>query len=324
MSRLDFTTASDDQGARLDRFLAEKLPDESRTRIQQWIRDGRVWVDGETARSSLRLEPGQRIAVEPAPAPALKAAPENIPLDVLYEDEHLAAINKPAGMTVHAGAGEAARSGTLVNALLHRFGSLSGVGGELRPGIVHRLDRFTSGVVLVAKSDAAHRALARLFESRQVRKIYWAIVHGEVRDPKGAPPAKGRVVESEGRWQVRIEQPIGRDPRRRARMAVTAAGRRAVTDYRPLSTTGGFSLLEARIHTGRTHQIRVHLAWAGRPVVGDRLYGAPATVEGLPALDRYYLHARELGLTHPFSGQLLSLIAPPPPEFEEALRRLAL
>jgi len=301
-----------DAGQRLDRYLTEQMPDYSRSRIQAWIRDGRVAVDGEAVPSSLKLQGGEKIAVEPAPLEPLKAKPENIPLDVIFEDDALIAVNKDAGMTVHAGAGEEAKSGTLVNALLHRFEQLSTVGGDLRPGIVHRLDRLTSGVLVVAKTDQAHRALAEQFEHRQVHKTYLAIVHGHVPDPARTPPKKGRVVKPEKDVWVRLESFIGRDPKRRHRQAITSDGREAVTDYRPLGAGGRFSLLEVRIHTGRTHQIRVHLASIGRPIVGDVLYGAPAE----PAQSRFFLHAWRLDCIHPVSGEPLELEAPPPPEFK--------
>jgi 23S rRNA pseudouridine1911/1915/1917 synthase len=314
MIRLE--TSGDDAGKRLDRFLAERLPDSSRARIQEWIRDGRVCSGGATVRPSLRLRGGEIIEVEPAPAQPLKAFAEAIPLTILYEDQDLAAINKPAGMVVHAGAG--AREGTLVNALLHHFGSLSAVGGELRPGIVHRLDKFTSGVLLVAKNDQAHRSLAAQFQSRLVRKIYWALVHGDAR----RATSKGRPVEADGQSWTRLEMSIARDARRRTRMAARATGRNALTDYRVLRTFPGYSLVEARIATGRTHQIRVHLAAIGLPVLGDRLYGAPAEPAGLPPPERFFLHSREVGFRHPSTGQNLCIQAPLPPEFDLFLHQL--
>lgn len=307
-------------GQRLDRYLAEQMPDYSRSRIQSWIRDGRVKVNGESEPSSLRLLGGEKIDVEPAPLEPLKAKPEAIPLDVIYEDDAVIAINKDAGMTVHAGAGEEAKSGTLVNALLHRFEQLSSVGGDLRPGIVHRLDRLTSGVLLVAKTDQAHRALAEQFERRQVHKTYLALVHGHVPDPARTHPKKGRVVKPEKDVWVRLESMMGRDPKRRHRQAIVDEGREAVTDYRPLGSGGRFSLLEVRIHTGRTHQIRVHLASIGRPIIGDVLYGAPAD----PAQPRFFLHAWKLDCRHPTTGDPLELEAIPPPEFKSLAADLRL
>ncbi len=294
----------DDAGLRLDRFLALRLGQYSRSRLQQWIAAGRVRVDGAAGRASLRLRGGETVEVEPDDRPALAAAfPEDLPLQILYEDEDLAVIDKPAGMTVHAGAGR--REGTLVNALLHRFGALSSVGGPLRPGIVHRLDRLTSGVLVVAKTDAAHRELGRQFASREVRKIYVALAHGRFR-PR--PPG----------W-TRLEMPIRRDRRNRVKMTARAReGRPALTEFRVLSEPPGYSLLEVRIGTGRTHQIRVHLSAIGHPVAGDRLYGAPP----LPGLERFFLHAREISFRHPRTGRPLTVSAPLPLELERVLSGL--
>jgi 23S rRNA pseudouridine1911/1915/1917 synthase len=319
-----FLTAADAAaGERLDVYLSKAFDDVSRSRIQQWIREGRVSVDELACRPSTKLRGGESIEVEPAPLKPLHAFAEDIPLEILYEDEDMAAIDKPAGMTVHAGAGEAAQSGTLVNALLHHFGSsLSGEGGELRPGIVHRLDRWTSGVILVAKTDKGHRGLAQAFETRQVKKVYTALTQGEVQDPRdGRRTVKERPVQEDGQWWMRIEAPIGRDPRRRSRMAVVESGRSAVTDYRPLRVRSkpSFSLLEVRIHTGRTHQIRVHLSWVGRPIVGDAAYGAAA--EGS---ERFFLHATSIEIAHPVSGAPLRIEAPLAQDFRDRLAALSL
>jgi 23S rRNA pseudouridine1911/1915/1917 synthase len=281
-------------GQRLDHFLQRQFPDYSRSRLQEWIKAARVRVNGAAVRASHTLREGDALEVEPAPLAPLSATPESIPLEVLYEDSDLVAINKPAGMVVHAGAG--VRSGTLVNALLHRFESLSTSAGDLRPGIVHRLDRYTSGVLLVAKTDAAHRSLAGQFAARRVRKTYLALVHGVVKAEHG-----------------RIEKPIARDPVRRVRMtARLVQGREAWSEYRVLRRFANRTLLEVQIGTGRTHQIRVHLASIGHPVVGDRLYGAPAE----PALGRYFLHAASIRFEQPSSGQPIEISAPLPPELE--------
>lgn len=310
-------------GERLDVYLSKALDDISRSRIQQWIREGRVSVDELACRPSQKLRGGESIEVEPAPLKPLHAFAEDIPLEILYEDDDMAAVNKPAGMTVHAGAGEAAQSGTLVNALLHHFGSsLSGEGGELRPGIVHRLDRWTSGVILVAKTDKGHQGLAKAFESRQVKKVYTALTQGEVPDPKEARrTVRERPVQEDGYWWMRIEAPIGRDPRRRSRMAVVDSGRAAVSDYRPLRVRSkpAYSLLEVRIHTGRTHQIRVHLSWVGRPIVGDATYGA-----AMESTERFYLHATRIEIAHPLSGAPLRIEAPLAQDFEDRLAALSL
>jgi len=290
-----------DAGKRLDQLVHERLAQYSRARIQQWIRDGRVLVNGSAGRPARIVRAGETIQVEPAEAPPLNASPEDIPLQVLYEDGDLVAIDKPAGMVVHAGAG--IHSGTLVNALLHRFGALSGVGGALRPGIVHRLDRYTSGVLLVAKNDAAHRALAEQFSGRQVEKTYIALVHGKVKTESG-----------------RIDRPIARDPVHRTRMtARLGEGRAAWSEYRVVRRFDRFTLLEVRIGTGRTHQIRVHLSGMGHPVVGDTLYGAPAKVEGLPPLGRYFLHAHRIRFHTPATGEEVTVVSPLPRELEEWL-----
>ena len=299
-----FTAEIADAAKRLDQMLHERLPEFSRSRIQRWIEDGRVLVNGRRERASHPVRAGEAIDVEPAEAPPLHATPEDIPLTVLYEDQDLVAIDKPADMVVHAGAG--IHSGTLVNALLYRFGALSGVGGALRPGIVHRLDRFTSGVLLVAKNDAAHQRLAEQFSGRQVEKIYLALVHGQVKRESG-----------------RIERPIARDPVRRIRMtARLAEGRAAWSEYRVLRRFRRFTLLEVRIGTGRTHQIRVHLSSLGHPVAGDTLYGAPETVEGHPPLGRYFLHAHRIRFRLPSSGEEMSVVSPLPAELESWMQGL--
>lgn len=296
---LVITSTAGDAGKRLDYYLRERLPQYSRSRLQDWIEQGRVLVNGTPEKRSYQLKGGDSIRVEPGELPPLKATPEEIPIEVLYEDADVIAINKPAGMVVHAGAGR--HSGTLVNAVLHRFGKLSTVGGELRPGIVHRLDRFTSGVILIARTDAAHRALAEQFASRRVEKIYVALVHGKLKNDQG-----------------RIETPIARDPSARVRMTARLQhGRHALTSYRVLKRFEGFTLLEVKIGTGRTHQIRVHLASIRHPVVGDKLYGAPAS-----DLGRYFLHARQISFTSPSTGERITVSAPLPEQLENFLRGL--
>ena len=293
-----------DAGKRLDQLIHERLPQFSRSRIQEWIRGGRVRVNGAGRRASYVIRRDDSIEVEPAQAPPLRATPEEIPLRILYEDADLVAIDKPAGMVVHAGAG--VQSGTVVNALLHRFASLSTAGGPLRPGIVHRLDRFTSGVLLAAKNDFAHQALAAQFARRQGEKVYVALVHGSAKADHG-----------------RIERPIARDPVRRVRMtARLSQGRAAQTEYRVLRRFPGFTLLDVRIGTGRTHQIRVHLSTLGHPVVGDTVYGAPARVAGRPPLGRYFLHARRIRFRQPSSGEEITVEAPLPPELRDWLAAL--
>ena len=304
-----FTVAEEHSGARLDRFLAEQLPALSRTRVQELIRDGRVIVDGHTVRASHKLETGERVQVEVLERPPLSAEPEDIPIEVLYEDADLAVINKSAGMIVHAGAGET--SGTLVNALLHRYGTLSAEGGDVRPGIVHRLDRGTSGVLVVARNDFAHRALAGQFEKRKVEKYYVALVHGKMAGNSGT-----------------IDLPIARDLQRRTRMTTRRkVGREARTDWRVLLRVPGFTLIEARLHTGRTHQIRVHLAASGHPVAGDTTYGAPRVPQidrhPLDELGRAFLHAARIVFIQPRTGQRIEVRASLAPELCNYLNSIA-
>ena len=313
-------------GQRLDQFLTSQLDGVSRSRVQLLVEQGDVLVDGARPKASYKLRGGESITItgEPHPPP-LKAIAEDIPLSVVYEDKDLAVIDKPAGMMVHAGSGatdDARSRGTLVNALLHRFRSLSGTGGELRPGIVHRLDKETSGLIIVAKNDRTHAALARMFSGREIHKTYIALVHGAVERQKGI-----------------INAAIARDPVRRTRMTTRPRenARTAVSHYevvRRLETGfGKFSLVRVRIETGRTHQIRVHMASIGHPVVGDTLYGAagrltPRSADPkLPSnnrekLGRNFLHAAELAFSHPVTGKPLALTAPLPQELEAFLHRL--
>lgn len=333
-----FLAGPEDAGRRLDQFLAARLQSEgvSRARVQQLIAQGQVRVNGGKARAASRLRGGEQVAVlGEAQRPPLRALPEDIPLEIVYEDDAVVVVNKPAGMMVHAGAGptESARNrGTLVNALLHRFAGLSRVGGPLRPGIVHRLDKQTSGLLVVAKDDAAHHALARQFAERAVKKSYLALVHGWMKTERGT-----------------ISSPIQRDRVRRTRMTTRrAGGREAVSHWqvreRLESPLGRFSLLEVRIDTGRTHQIRVHLTSLGHPVVGDTLYGAPRVLKNVPgrkktvagpkmagnvqpasgavSLDRNFLHAWALEFAHPRSGRKLRFEQPLPPELAALLRGL--
>src|SRR5580704_1713083 len=318
MPPLLISATAEDVGKRLDLFLVAHLPETSRARVQQLITQQLVLVDDAAARASLRLRGGERIAVLGAASqPPLRALAENIPLDIVCEDAELAVVNKPAGMTVHAGAGateEERNRGTLVNALLHHFGQLSSVGGELRPGIVHRLDKATSGLIVVAKNDEAHRKLAAQFARRKVKKIYLALVHGWVKSDRGT-----------------ISSSISRDRVRRTRMTTRrSGGREAITHYlvqkRIESKFGKFSLLELRIDTGRTHQIRVHLASLRHPVVGDTLYGAPREMKTKEAagisLPRNFLHAAALRLQHPRTGVALSFERPLPEELQRFLNKI--
>ena len=292
-----FTSGPQDAGKRLDHYLQEQLRQYSRSRLQDWIKAGRVIVNGAAAKASLLLRGAEHIEVSPADLAPLKAAPEDLPLEILYQDAAVIAIDKPAGLVVHAGAG--AHSGTLVNRLVHHFAALSQLGGDLRPGIVHRLDKGTSGVLLVARNDSAHQALADQFAARTVEKTYLALVHGRVRAETG-----------------RITKPIARDPVRRTRMTTRLAnGRSALTEYRVLQRFEKFTYLEVRIGTGRTHQIRVHLASLGHPVAGDRLYGAP------PA-ERIFLHACRIAFASPATGQRVAVESPLPVDLQRWLAAL--
>ncbi|MGA9392254.1 MAG: RluA family pseudouridine synthase [Candidatus Sulfotelmatobacter sp.] len=311
------SVAPEDAGKRLDQFLTARLQSVSRARVQEMIEEGHVLVNEAPAKASLKLRGGEQVSVlGEAQRPPLKAAAEDIPLDIVYEDDDLAVINKPAGMMVHAGAGatdDARNRGTLVNALLHHLASLSGLGGALRPGIVHRLDKETSGLIVVANNDEVHRRLSAQFAARQVKKKYVALVHGLVKKDLGT-----------------ISKSISRDPVRRTRMTTGLEnGRAAVTHYhvvRRLDTKfGKFTLLDVKIDTGRTHQIRVHMATLGHPVVGDTTYGAPKLARGPSAaigLHRNFLHARELEFLHPRTGQTLALKAELPEDLLDYLRKV--
>jgi 23S rRNA pseudouridine1911/1915/1917 synthase len=317
------TVPAEARGLRLDQWLASRLPDISRVRVQQLIEQRKIQVNGNVPKPSIKLRGGEEIIITGAvELPPLRAFAEDIPLDVVYEDESIAVINKPAGMSVHAGSGkgEAGNRGTMVNALLHRFRRLSEVGGELRPGIVHRLDKETSGLVLVAKSDKAHRKLAEQFSRREVKKTYIALVHGWMKTPKGT-----------------INSAISRDLVRRTRMTTrrglqSKPGREAITHWQLTKQMEGhygkFSLLEVKIETGRTHQIRVHLSSIGHPVAGDTLYGASrpqsygGTAPEVASLERNFLHASGIQFQHPISNRPLSFQQPLPAELRDFLRQI--
>jgi 23S rRNA pseudouridine1911/1915/1917 synthase len=295
-----FVVPAEAAGDRLDLFLVRQMPDWSRSQISRLIRDGLVTVGTVAAKKSGDvIESGAQISVT-AKHEELRATPEDLPLAIVYEDSDILVVNKAAGMVVHVGAG--VNSGTLVNALLNHIQSLSSAGGDLRPGIVHRLDKMTSGLVVVAKNDAAHRRLSEQFKSREVHKTYLALVHGRMAAESGE-----------------ITRPVGRDPRRRTRMKVGGiAPREALTKYRVLRRMGNFTLVEALPQTGRTHQIRVHLASLGHPVVGDNTYGAPAKLRfgasEEATLPRTFLHAAKLAFAHPLTGAPLQVEAPLPEE----------
>ena len=310
---LEFVVSTENAGLRLDRVVVNHCPALSRTRAQQLIEAGLVLLNGKAAKDSHKVRAGDVIGVDAQERPPLRAEAEAIPLDVIYEDEDVIVINKAAGMTVHAGAGNS--HGTLVNALLGRGQSLSQSGDPLRPGIVHRLDKETSGILLVAKNDFAHAKLSEAFRLRAVRKIYIALVQGKVEEDHG-----------------RIELAIARDPNRRTRMTAKRAlllpnSRPARTDWRVLSRIDSTSLLEVQLHTGRTHQVRVHFSVLRHPVVGDTLYGAAGQLHigrtTLPSLGRNFLHSAKISFAQPRSGQLIEVSAPLPAELREYLEKLA-
>ena len=291
-----FAVPKEHARARLDLFLVKTLPQLSRSRIQQLIRAGFVHLNGATARPRQLVRTGDQIDVTEPPLQQIETRPEPIPLKVLYEDGDLIVINKPAGMTVHPGAGQ--REHTLVSALLHHCSTLSGIGGKERPGIVHRLDKETSGCLVAAKNDMAHRELSKQFAARTVQKIYLALVTGKLRRQAGV-----------------IEEKIARHPVHRQRMSVsTRRGRPARTEYRILSANDQTSLVECTLHSGRTHQVRVHLHHLGHPVLGDKIY-APRLAKSLP---RQMLHAWKLGFTHPRTGEWKHFEAPLPDDFRKA------
>ena len=307
-----FIVSTSDAGSRLDRVVASKCPGLSRSRVQELLAAALILVNGRSAKGSYRLRGGERITVEAPPRPPLRAEPETIPLEVLYEDEKLMAINKPAGMIVHAGAGQ--KSGTMVNALLGRGQALSHSGDALRPGIIHRLDKDTSGIILVAKNDVTHANLGEAFRQRAIKKTYITLVQGVLKENHG-----------------RIDLAIARDPRRRIRMtagrsSVLANAREARTDWRVLARIDSTTLAEVQLHTGRTHQIRVHFAALRHPVVGDTLYGAASQLRigkvALPSLGRHFLHAAKLAFRHPHTGAWIELRAALPPELHSFLHQL--
>ena len=301
-------------GARLDRFLAERYPARSRSALQKMIRKGLVRLDGQTVKPGEPLRAGERIDLSFPPAPPSVLVPEPIPLTILHEDEDILVLDKPAGLVVHPGAG--AETGTLVHALVARVGGLSGIGGPRRPGIVHRLDRGTSGLMVVARTDRAHLSLTAQFREREVSKVYLALVWGRMRESEGV-----------------VDTAIGRDPVHRRKMSVRAPrGRAAISRYRVVEELPGFSFLEVRPETGRTHQIRVHLQSIGHAVVGDARYGGaawrgvqdPLKRNALKSFDRLALHAWKLSFRHPASEERVAFKSPLPAEIRalmETLRR---
>ena len=310
MNRIELTAEAEHHGNRLDRFLAGEIPEHSRSQIQRLIEHGHVTHSRvKTPKSNTEVRDGDIVAVELPEISPVSTQPEDLPLEILFNDQDLVVVNKPAGMVVHPGVGN--QTGTLVNALLHHVKDLSGIGGEARPGIVHRLDKGTSGVMVVAKHDEAHRELARQFHDREVEKEYVALAWGLVQQRK------------------RINAAIGRDPKNRVKMTTRASrARDAVTRVTWSRDLRGVTLLRVAIATGRTHQIRVHLSAIGHPIVGDALYGGvhrrvPQALRAVLRLTRPFLHAERIAFTHPRTGERMSFTAPLPPDLESVVYEVA-
>jgi 23S rRNA pseudouridine1911/1915/1917 synthase len=298
---LEFAVEAEHVGTRLDQFLTAKLPERSRSQIQEWIEVGRVLVNGISAKSSAKLKTGQEVLVEIPPLePAEPQADPSIALEVLFEDAHLLVLNKQRGLVVHPAHGN--WDGTLVNALLAHCQDLSGIRGVEKPGIVHRLDKDTSGVMVVAKSDLAHHSLTSQFADRTVTKVYEALVHGVPN------PSRGR-----------INQALARHAVDRVRMAVNPQGRTSISDYEVLEDFGTYALVELHIHTGRTHQIRVHMTWLGNPLIGDHLYGKRSNPFGF---EGQALHCKRLGFRHPLTHEPMEFTCRPPAEYRAVLEQL--
>jgi 23S rRNA pseudouridine1911/1915/1917 synthase len=310
-NNLNFLATENDAGTRLDTYLAVQISGWSRARLQRLIEDEEVLVNDKPAKPSYKLRAADEVQVELTPPPAASFTPEDIPLEIIFEDDSLIVVNKPAGLVVHPAAG--VHSGTLANALAFHFQKLSTRAGDIRPGIVHRLDKDTSGLMVIAKNESTHESLADQFRAREVFKSYVALVHGVVKQESG-----------------RIEQPIARDPRTRIRMAVVLAGRGALSLYKVRRRFNSFTLLDVELKTGRTHQIRVHLSWLKHPVVGDEIYGGgrDKTVRdvriraAIRKLHRQFLHAERLGFRHPVSGESMQFVAPLPDELDKLLAEL--
>lgn len=295
----EFEFQIEQKSGRVDKYLTTELDTMSRSKVQNLIADGYVIVNGETIKANYKLETGDKVEVFVPEPEAVDVEAEDIPLDIIYEDKDIVLVNKAQGMVVHPGAGNP--NGTLVNALLFHIKDLSGINGEIRPGIVHRLDKDTSGILMVAKNDEAHVNLSEQLQNRTVKRKYWALVHGVLPHEHGT-----------------INAPIGRDPKDRQKFTVIKGGKEAISHFRVLERIQKFSLMEVSLETGRTHQIRVHLNYIDHPVAGDKIYGPKKSLEG----NGQFLHARMLEFTHPRTGETMSFEAELPALFEETLDRL--
>ncbi len=301
--RFEIRVEDGDAGTRMDAYLSSVTDNTlSRSFIQKLVAAGKVWVNGEVKEEKkYKVKTGDLLEMQiPEPVKTENALPEDIPLDIVYEDEDVAVINKPRGMVVHPAPGN--ETGTMVNALLYHFKDLSSVGGVVRPGIVHRIDKDTSGLIMVAKNDKAHLSLSEQLKVHSITRVYQAVVWNNFKEDEGT-----------------VDAPIARDPKNRFRMAVTEGGRRAVTHYRVLERYGAFTLIECRLETGRTHQIRVHMAYRKHPLLGDALYGPEKNPYGAQG---QMLHAKVLGFDHPTTGERMVFECEPPAEFSRVLERL--
>lgn len=294
-----FSYKVNNESGRIDKFLSGIMSDTSRSQIQDWINDGDLTVNGELVKAKYKIQPNDEIYIEIPEPEEISTEPEDIPIEIVYQDSDVAVVNKPSGMVVHPSAGH--HSGTLVNALLYHIKDLSGINGEIRPGIVHRIDKDTSGLLMVAKNDTAHQSLSDQLKEKTVLREYVALVHGEIPHDKAT-----------------IDAPIGRDPKDRKKFTVIENGKDAVTNFEVLETIEDFTFVKLKLETGRTHQIRVHMNYIGFPVAGDPMYGPRKTLEG----KGQFLHAKKLGFTHPTTAEEMTFDSVLPKEFEETIAYL--
>ncbi|MBY0222128.1 RluA family pseudouridine synthase [Mammaliicoccus sciuri] len=299
MERFEYEITEETAGNRIDKALALLQPDWSRTQIQQWVKDERIQVNGSFIKSNYKVKTGDVVSVEQPEPEAYDIEAEDLNLEIVYEDQDVLVVNKPVGMVVHPSPGHL--SGTLVNGLMHQCTDLSGINGVMRPGIVHRIDKDTSGLLMVAKNDKAHVSLVDQLVEKSVNRVYTALVHGHIPHDNGT-----------------IDAPIGRDPRDRQKMAVVDNGKNAVTHFKVLERFGDYTLVECRLETGRTHQIRVHMKYIGYPLVGDPKYGPRKTID----YGGQVLHAGTVGFQHPSTGEYMEFTAPLPENYQQLLNEL--